>query len=408
MADSNDDFIRGETLDVVLDLLDEELLDEMFQDGINVALEDINVQEKTSASFSCETCRKYYKTKGGLNRHTRKKHSLLSDLNEDNERATDLTPAVIVDLVEKSKDELLQNSCYPKFMRDVIADYQFQLSEGLRSELEISSKNMLMEKNFILFSTANYEECNSSLRKYALKTTDITLKDILLKGKSNEISKQQANEMENAFPTTTSDMQAMHIRSAAPKLPRKSNFQPKGETHKKQTKKTCYNCGVDFPHQHGPCPAQGKTCSYCNRKNHFTRCCKQRAKKQEQKVHTVATKESNTSSDESSDQYVYCMENKMENTKKLQSALIIKGQKVLFLVDKGASVNIMDENSFNKINRKTGTPIKLKQSKVRVYAYGSKTPLEMMGEFEETIETNQRITLAKFHVAREPPQLNNS
>eukprot|EP00794_Sanderia_malayensis_P004373 gene4373-4956_t len=65
-----------------------------------------------------------------------------------------------------------------------------------------------------------------------------------------------------------------------------------------------------------------------------------------------------------------------------------------------ASVNIMDENSFTEINRKTGTPIKLKQSKVRVYAYGSKTPLEMMGEFEETIETNQRITLAKFHVAK--------
>eukprot|EP00794_Sanderia_malayensis_P003860 gene3860-4396_t len=208
--------------------------------------------------------------------------------------------------------------------------------------------------------------------------------------------------MENPFPTTTSDMQAMHIRSAAPKYtkPRKSNFQPRGETHKKQTKKTCYNCGFGFPHQHGPCPAQGKTCSYCNRKNHFTRCCKQRAKKQEQKVHTVATKESNTSSDESSDEYVYCMEKKMEKTKKLESPLIIKGQKVLFLVDTGASVNIMDENSFNEINRKTGTPIKLKQSKVRVYAYGSKTPLEMMGEFEETIETNQRITLAKFHVAK--------
>eukprot|EP00794_Sanderia_malayensis_P002053 gene2053-2329_t len=85
---------------LVINLLDEELVDEIFQDEINVALEDINVQEKTSACFSCETCGKYYKTKGGLIRHTRKKHSLLNDPNKDNGTATDLTPAVIVDLVD--------------------------------------------------------------------------------------------------------------------------------------------------------------------------------------------------------------------------------------------------------------------------------------------------------------------
>eukprot|EP00794_Sanderia_malayensis_P014506 gene14506-16015_t len=105
MADSNDDFIRGETLDVFLDLLDEELLDEMFQDSINVALEDINVEEKTSASFSCETCRKYYKTKG-------RKVKTTSRFNSNPYRVTEIAGTRITAI--RSDHEITRNTPFFK------------------------------------------------------------------------------------------------------------------------------------------------------------------------------------------------------------------------------------------------------------------------------------------------------
>ena len=40
MADA-DGYVRGETLDVMLDLLDEETLDEMFNDKIFTAVEEL-------------------------------------------------------------------------------------------------------------------------------------------------------------------------------------------------------------------------------------------------------------------------------------------------------------------------------------------------------------------------------
>ena len=70
---------------------------------------------------------------------------------------------------------------------------------------------------------------------------------------------------------------------------------------------TCYNCGFDFPHCDKPCPAQRKTFSSCKKQNRFTRCCKQRQKNQlnREKVNIV---QDNTVSDDSSEEYVYCMD----------------------------------------------------------------------------------------------------
>ena len=42
-----------------------------------------------------------------------------------------------------------------------------------------------------------------------------------------------------------------------------------------QSQKTCYYCGLDWPHIN-ECPAKGKACNYCHKQNHFARCCKSR------------------------------------------------------------------------------------------------------------------------------------
>ena len=41
-------------------------------------------------------------------------------------------------------------------------------------------------------------------------------------------------------------------------------------------KKSCFNCRRQWPHQGGPrkCPAFGKQCTRCGKRNHFTKYCK--------------------------------------------------------------------------------------------------------------------------------------
>ena len=241
---------------------------------------------------------------------------------------------------------------------------------------------------------------SSSLRKYALKTKDVKLQDILVKGKTDEISKEQAKEIEKQTTEPTEKLQAMKIEHKKYKPSRRGTTNQQRNSANTPARKpaTCYNCGFDYPHRDKPCPAQGKTCSYCKKQNHFTRCCKQRQKNQQnrEKVNTV---KDDTSSDDSSEEYVYCMDKTNAHTKKLETKLTINGQEVLFLIDTGASVNILDEKSFDKINT-TGKPVTLKKSNTKIFAYGSKAPLQLLGTFEETVETNKKISLTRFHVAK--------
>ena len=47
--------------------------------------------------------------------------------------------------------------------------------------------------------------------------------------------------------------------------------QPQNPTLKKREK--CTRCGYDAHPEGKNCPAMGKTCSLCSRKNHFAQCC---------------------------------------------------------------------------------------------------------------------------------------
>ena len=58
---------RGETFDVCFDMLDEQMLNDLFEDDIDTAASDMGLKQDDLTHFSCETCSKMYKIKGGLN-----------------------------------------------------------------------------------------------------------------------------------------------------------------------------------------------------------------------------------------------------------------------------------------------------------------------------------------------------
>eukprot|EP00795_Rhopilema_esculentum_P006556 gene6556-12053_t len=111
-------------------------------------------------------------------------------------------------------------------------------------------------------------------------------------------------------------------------------------------------------------------------------------------VRPITTKSVNKAqSDSDSDfDYLYAVKQK----KKPGNAVTAKisDYKCDLLVDTGASVNILDEETFSQIP----SDPKLEKTTVKVYPYNSNSPVTLLGKFQATVETKKRITVATFYV----------
>ncbi|VDI83276.1 Hypothetical predicted protein [Mytilus galloprovincialis] len=120
------------------------------------------------------------------------------------------------------------------------------------------------------------QNCKSNrLRRRALREPDKTLNDILTLGRTLEMADTQATEMERettvnkitntnkTYPKTNYKQQRGQQASSSYHNPNYSN-RPTRQTQ-------CRNCGGQFPHKNGPCPANGKTCNACHKQNHFAK-----------------------------------------------------------------------------------------------------------------------------------------
>ena len=67
------------------------------------------------------------------------------------------------------------------------------------------------------------------------------------------------------------------------------------------------------------------------------------------------------------------------------------------IVDTGASVNILNSRTYNRIK----TAIPLKPTATKVYPYSTDKPLPLLGETAMPVESKAKITAAKFYVAKD-------
>ena len=65
-----------------------------------------------------------------------------------------------------------------------------------------------------------------------------------------------------------------------------------------------------------------------------------------------------------------------------------------FLIDTGATVDIIDANTFEKLRKK----VSLQKSTTKIYAYGFQTPLPLKGQFQATLESKKRYTVSQIYV----------
>ena len=75
----------------------------------------------------------------------------------------------------------------------------------------------------------------------------------------------------------------------------------------------------------------------------------------------------------------------------------VSSVKVEMIIDTGASINIIDEKTFAHISK--STPISLKRTRTKLFAYGSTEQLPVIGQFA-ILETKKRITVSTLHVVK--------
>ena len=226
---------------------------------------------------------------------------------------------------------------------------------------------------------------SSRLRKKALRDPKYTLKEMLLDGQRDETSTQQASSIEGNTEIKQEVHRVIHSQ------------------HKKghvQTKK-CHQCRGSYPHKNQTCPAAGKICHKCGKKNHFAKYCMSKTQQEPRKtqpfkrhVRPITTKSvDKAQSDSDSDfDYIYAVKQKEKPGNTVTAK--ISDYKCDLLVDTGASINILDEETFSQIQ----SDPKLEKTTVKVYPYNSNSPLKLLGKFQATVETKKRITVATFYV----------
>lgn len=75
--------------------------------------------------------------------------------------------------------------------------------------------------------------------------------------------------------------------------------------------------------------------------------------------------------------------------------LQIEGNQLQFLIDSGASVNVIDKKTFDQIN--TSKKI-LQKSNAKVFPYGSNTPLKIIGKVDLNLTVGSKIHAVEFQV----------
>ena len=176
-------------------------------------------------------------------------------------------------------------------------------------------------------------------------------------------------------------------------------------------RRSCFYCGGEYPHKM-VCPAKGKQCERCLQYNHFSDYCRNRKKKLPQKGNLKSTsgiKKMSDNSDRfpqvngscdveyddssSNDEYLYLL--KFSDKPDPRVDITIHSKKVKMTIDTGASINVIDENTFAKLG-----DIRLKKAGIRAFTYGSTEPVEFHGKFTTVMENKTSLTVDEIYVVQ--------
>ncbi len=187
-------------------------------------------------------------------------------------------------------------------------------SESLQQKLFAEFKNHKCDLEKVLAIMKSHEESRKNVQSLKSGSSGTSMGPI-------QKNRQQDNR---SFRTT-----------------RKPNHAPPGSSASPMQSQTCYGCGKSG-HKHGDkmhCKAFGKTCPYCNHKNHFESVCNKKKQDHNLKQNTVAVISSNSKLDDR----IFC---KLTlHPIKSQSR---KSASFKFLADSGAEVASLHQSEYDR------------------------------------------------------------
>ena len=198
---------------------------------------------------------------------------------------------------------------------------------------------------------------------------------MLLDGRRDEISHYQSKEIDAQKPERRTE-ETYRITATQPAL-------------------KCRNCGR-APHQGTVCPAKGKECNNCGKLNHFARVCLSNTKgksKARPNTHVTGRKSLRPLSHADSisdEEYLYPV--KTNAKRRPYTRVKVLGHSFNVMVDTGASINVIDKETFAKLPE-----IQLEQTKTRAFAYDD-TPARFIGKFDAVLETRKWYTVATVYL----------
>ena len=225
--------------------------------------------------------------------------------------------------------------------------------------------------------------CRSEqLRSRAMQDENLDLAKIISLGKTIESVDIQMKEM--------SKSQQLYAKDDSVNLVSKRKI----NSDKKDAYKKCYSCGGKFPHER-ECPAKTKTCNKCKKNGHFAKVCrsKERAGRSDDHLNMINEFLLKYESDLDTSNDVWSLGDSSRTPK---VNLEICKSRITFSIDTGATINLIDEETFDSLEIKP----KLRKSRTAAYTYGSKTPMTIIGEFETRVKHNAEYRKVLIHVVQ--------
>ena len=226
---------------------------------------------------------------------------------------------------------------------------------------------------------------NKKVRRYAFRSPDLTLEDLLLFARTLEHTELQVQDIELA----PSPHHAAEVQKVTPcdKPFSKQSQKRKPFSRGKSAERKCYNCGYSYPHVTKPCPAKGKQCNKCQKTGHFKQVCRSKASCVIKEVESSETHPDTSDSDGSL--YGIDSVNAVGKLPSFKIMVAFAAVKIPFYIDTGSSVNILDGTTFQKLCSQLGN-IQLSKVKLKLKAYGN-TTLKVIGKFSYAVEILHRL-----------------